>query len=284
MKIHPLPLPERNKSCSFLCCLFCRLGLSNPLVVMQHCYHQLVLFGDSITQFSFNPETKGFGAALANAYARKRDVMNRGFSGYNTRWALPVWRQIMPTVKYQRETPAKIELATIFLGANDAALSFSPQHIPLEEYKSNLRDMISMVQSPDSPYFNADMRLIVITPPPLNESQWRENCDGPLNRNYETTKAYAEAARQVAKEKGVVVADLWTRIVQLADGHLDTYLADGLHLSAAGNQAAFALLMETIATHFNEIHPDNLDMAISGWRELNSDNYEAAVQFPLLKN
>jgi hypothetical protein len=41
----------------------------------------IILFGDSITQFSFNPELCGWGAAMTHWYARQADVVNRGFSG-----------------------------------------------------------------------------------------------------------------------------------------------------------------------------------------------------------
>jgi hypothetical protein len=45
---------------------------------------QIVLFGDSITQRSFS--VGGWGARLAHDYMRKADVLNRGFSGYNSAW------------------------------------------------------------------------------------------------------------------------------------------------------------------------------------------------------
>jgi len=51
----------------------------------------IVLFGDSLTQMSWNPELGGIGARVADLYARKLDVLNRGYSGYNTDWALPVF-------------------------------------------------------------------------------------------------------------------------------------------------------------------------------------------------
>ena len=47
---------------------------------------ELVLFGDSITQQSFQPG--GWGARLADAYNRHADIVLRGYSGYNTAWAL----------------------------------------------------------------------------------------------------------------------------------------------------------------------------------------------------
>ncbi|KAI8146833.1 hypothetical protein BJV82DRAFT_399049 [Fennellomyces sp. T-0311] len=62
-------------SCFFLC------SVNPPCIIMDHPYNQILLFGDSITQFSFDPELQGFGASLANIYQRKVDVVNRGFSG-----------------------------------------------------------------------------------------------------------------------------------------------------------------------------------------------------------
>ncbi|CDO74879.1 hypothetical protein BN946_scf185004.g29 [Trametes cinnabarina] len=53
----------------------------------------IVLLGDSLTELGFNDN--GFAAKLANAYVRKLDVVNRGFSGYNTDWIIPVFEQIV---------------------------------------------------------------------------------------------------------------------------------------------------------------------------------------------
>ncbi|CDS13695.1 hypothetical protein LRAMOSA05869 [Lichtheimia ramosa] len=251
---------------------------------MSHPYHRIVLFGDSITQFSFDPELSGFGAGLAHSYQRRMDVMNRGFSGYNTKWALPILRQLLPTVEQQKQHASQVQLMTIFFGANDAALPFSDQHVPLEEYKENLRKMISMIKSPDSPYYNPTTRLILITPPPLDESQWEKHCDGPLNRTFESAKQYAAAVRQVAKECNVVVADLWTMLVEESgETPFGEYLNDGLHLSAKGNRAVHQLLLKMIKEHFNDIHPDNLGMEIPWWRDLSRTDYEQELQFPLLK-
>lgn len=45
---------------------------------------KIILLGDSITQLSFASD-HGFGAALCDAYQRRADVFNRGYSGYNVR-------------------------------------------------------------------------------------------------------------------------------------------------------------------------------------------------------
>lgn len=50
---------------------------------------QIQTFGDSITEQSVGP---GWSGQLAAAYGRKADVRVRGYSGYNTRWALTLLR------------------------------------------------------------------------------------------------------------------------------------------------------------------------------------------------
>ena len=73
-----------------------------------------MLVGDSLTQGGWAPGDTGIGqrltrsyylscfveiawliiSSLEDAYARKLDVLNRGYSGYNTEWALPVVEQV----------------------------------------------------------------------------------------------------------------------------------------------------------------------------------------------
>jgi hypothetical protein len=101
---------------------------------------RFVLFGDSLTQRSF--EDGGFGAGLTSAYQRKvlcrpalapiqlqkaladicwrlvqADVVLRGYSGYNTRWA----RFLLPKI-FPLSASEPTRLVTVFFGANDAAL------------------------------------------------------------------------------------------------------------------------------------------------------------------
>lgn len=54
----------------------------------------ILLFGDSITQGGWQPY--GFAQRLAYVYARRLDVINRGLSGYNTEWAIPIFEQARP--------------------------------------------------------------------------------------------------------------------------------------------------------------------------------------------
>ncbi|NXS51092.1 IAH1 esterase, partial [Balaeniceps rex] len=129
---------------------------------------RVVLFGDSITEFSF--QENGWGASLAERLVRKCDVVNRGLSGYNTRWA----KLILPRL-ISKSTGAESTVAvTIFFGANDSALKdLNPkQHVPLEEYAANLKSMIEYLKSVDI----TEDRIILITPPPLQESAWEKEC------------------------------------------------------------------------------------------------------------
>ncbi|KAF7725529.1 hypothetical protein EC973_009559 [Apophysomyces ossiformis] len=227
---------------------------------------------------SYNPALQGFGASLANAYQRKMDVINRGFSGYNTDWAIPVFRQLLPTKEDQAREAASIRLITIFFGANDAALPISFQHVPLDRFEENLNTLVSMVRSEDSRFYNPKARLILITQPPLNEPQWQKRCEesgDPLNRTWESARAYAEKVRDVGRERDVVVADLWTAITNRCEQEnrdLSDFLFDGLHLNGNGYQVLYDLLMETIGQHFREIHPDALEMELPYWRQLTTSN------------
>ncbi len=74
----------------------------------------IILFGDSITQQGFS---SGWVSLLSNAYTRRADVFNRGFSGYNTRHAV----DLLPTV-FGKEMNPNTLFVTVFFGANDASL------------------------------------------------------------------------------------------------------------------------------------------------------------------
>ncbi|OBZ84249.1 Isoamyl acetate-hydrolyzing esterase 1 [Choanephora cucurbitarum] len=254
-----------------------------------HAYNQILLFGDSITQFSFNPEQKGYGASLANVYARKSDVLNRGFSGYNTDWSLPILRQLLPTKKAQTEESCSIQLMSIFFGANDAALPITGQHVPLDRYKTNLKTMIDLVKDPASDFYNPKMRLILITPPPVNEVQWVEHCKErgeELNRFNHLAQEYAECVVGLGKEVQVPVVNLWSIIMDKVKqgSDLSEFFVDGLHLNANGYQALYEAIMTVIASHYKEIHPDQLEVEIPYFRDLiNMQEKETHLQFPLLK-
>ena len=76
-------------------------------------------------------------------YYRRCDVVNRGFIGYNTRWMKMLLPRLLPDVM-----AADVVAVTLFLGANDSTLLEvdETQHIPLDEYRANLQDMLRYLE------------------------------------------------------------------------------------------------------------------------------------------
>lgn len=196
-----------------------------------------MLLGDSITEQSF--ESGGWGAALANAFSRKADIVNRGYGGYNTKWALFLLHRLFPL-----DSSKPPVATTIFFGANDAALlgrTSGRQHVPLEEYKENLRKIVRHLKE-----CSPTMVVVLITPPPIYEegrkayakSLYGEKAMRLPERTNEVTGLYAEACIEVAKDSGVPSINLWSKMQEI-EGWQHKLLRDGLHLTPEGNGVVF---------------------------------------------
>ncbi|KAL6639329.1 hypothetical protein ACP70R_023059 [Stipagrostis hirtigluma subsp. patula] len=205
---------------------------------------RLVLFGDSITQQSFAPG--GWGAALADTYTRKADVIVRGYSGYNTRWALFLIHHIFPV-----DDIAPPLATTIFFGANDAALlgrTSERQHVPVSEYKENLRKMVNHLKD-----CSKSMVILLITPPPVDEegreryarSLYGENARKLPERTNEMAGIYADQCIELAREMHIPVIDIWSKM-QETEGWGKLYLSDGLHLTPEGNAVVYREVVQTL--------------------------------------
>ncbi|KAL3781567.1 hypothetical protein ACHAW5_002576 [Stephanodiscus triporus] len=222
---------------------------------------KILLFGDSITQQSFGASSRGWGAQVADRYQRRADVLNRGYSGYNTDWFLRLAStDAGRSDLFDHECVA---LVTIFLGANDAS---DPelngrQHVPLGTYESNLGEIISLARS----NFGEDVGIILISPPPVcHEGRLRfqreaygEGATGKLERTIELSGKYARGAGRVANEMGVPFLDLWTNMQFTAAGeereNWRDFLSDGLHFSALGNEFVGAALLDVIDECFPQL-------------------------------
>ncbi|GAA5932653.1 SGNH/GDSL hydrolase family protein [Sporobolomyces koalae] len=233
---------------------------------------QIVLFGDSITQGAWVPA--GTGSTMAIAYQRKLDIMNRGLSGYNTAWALPIIKQWLPRVG---ERLPKIRMLAIWFGANDAALPTSPQHVTLEDFKANLVTILDLVRSPTSPYYSPDAIPVLITPPPVDAKIRNDELtsrDPPRvpDRDSELTRQYAVAVHQVATEQNVHCVDVWnaidTKAREEAGGKLDKWLSDGLHLTGAGYEVVTYEIAKLIIDKLPQLHWEKLPQVFPHWEEL----------------
>lgn len=105
--------------------------LSNPR-------KRVLFFGDSITQHGFNVNIRGWVAQLGDWWTRRVDLLNRGFSGYNSRWGKVIVEKVV--------IEAQPDFLFVFFGANDAVDPSVKQHVPLEEYEENMRYIITKVQ------------------------------------------------------------------------------------------------------------------------------------------
>ena len=191
----------------------------------------------------------GFGAHVSNTYTRRMDVFNRGFSGYNTRWAKHYLPEIFPA-------STKADLFVVFFGANDASLvDLNPrQHVPLDEFGSNLIDMCNYLK---------DMckgQILLVTPPPVDHEQrlvyqveryGKQEATGKLERTNCNAGKYASKCVEIGHATQIPVLDLWTAMQ--SESNWASLLSDGLHLSPAGNRFVGRAMVHSIQQHYPDL-------------------------------
>ena len=213
----------------------------------------VVAFGDSLTQRgfvsmdlaptnviseSFTGST-GWLSSLGGYLARKADVLNRGYSGFNTQMALD-----LGLVAHQVSTYSP-GLVIMCFGANDAIDEEAPQHVALADFKRNMKILISQIKD-----IGNNVDIIVMSPPPVFEpdleaSNLKKNKAIIRDRLNDRTRLYAEASISVAEDFALPFIDLWT---DLGGASLDRkiYLEDGLHFNKKGNDKVFSLIRQLL--------------------------------------
>ncbi|KAI9505897.1 SGNH hydrolase [Coemansia spiralis] len=251
-------------------------------------YDTIVCFGDSLTQHGWDVSKQGWTAQLAQAYLRKMDIVNRGFSGYNTKLARVLLPQILPPTPVSNEPRPgpKLRLLVIFFGANDAQVAPGKAHVPLDEFRTNIEYFVLSIKLQSSAFYSKDTRVLLITPPALGTKQHEhyEALDGnPSYRTNEVTKQYADAVKEAADKLQVPCVDLWSAIEDKVakvreerqetgeplefEGY-DEYLRDGLHLSAKGNDLLFELVTKKIKECIPELDPESMTFVVPRHQEL----------------
>ncbi|KAK1268684.1 GDSL esterase/lipase [Acorus gramineus] len=224
----------------------------------------IVLFGDSITEESFGDG--GWGASLANHFCRSADVLMRGYSGYNTRWALRVAEKVFGG--FESPPPAAV---TVFFGANDACLpdrSGAFQHVPVEEYRLNLLSLLQLIRSRWPTTI-----LLLITPPPIDEDgrlrfPYADDRSGLPERTNAFAGTYRNACIDAAEELAVPVVDLWTKM-QRFPGWEKNLLRDGLHLTAEGNRVVFEEVVERLREQGVSVDAMAVDLPLFSQMDVN---------------
>ncbi|XVF55092.1 hypothetical protein PTKIN_Ptkin06aG0008900 [Pterospermum kingtungense] len=184
-----------------------------------------VLFGSSIVQFSYGDH--GWGAILADIYARKADIVLRGYSGWNSRRALKVLHQVFP-----KDDVVQPSLVIVYFGGND---SMEPHpsglgpHVPLPEYVDNMKKIALHLKS-----LSDKTRIMFLSSPPVNEEQIFQTI-GVRGRTNEACRVYSEACLKLCQELDIKCVDLWTALQQ-RDDWKTTSFTDGIHLSSEGSK------------------------------------------------
>ncbi|CAN0863198.1 GDSL esterase/lipase CPRD49 [Linum grandiflorum] len=199
---------------------------------------QFVLFGSSIVELSFN--NGGWGAILSHIYARKADIILRGYSGWNSRRALQILDQVFP-----KDAQVQPALIIVYFGGNDSIhpheTGLGP-HVPIPEFLDNMRKIILHLQS-----LSDKTRLIFLTPPPVDEDVMTRiygDFWGSIPSN-EAYGKYSDATMKLCEEMGVKGVDLWTAIQQ-AENWQKTCFEDGLHLNEAGSKVVAKRILDVI--------------------------------------
>ena len=210
----------------------------------------ILLFGDSITQFSHGegPVKYGWGSLLSAAYQRRADVLNRGFSGYNTRHALDIVPKVFgaSTGVYQ----SKLLFVTLFFGANDACIPGERQHVPVQEYGENLTRIVQDIRriAKEQSSSDIDFPIIIMTPPPIDQDAWKKylNLFDHNDRRNDLAREYGMEAKRVAKLLNCPVLDTWELLGGDNLTRFGQHLCDGLHLGESGNELVFDGLMKLL--------------------------------------
>ena len=220
-------------------------------------WKKLILLGDSNTQFGYSDDSKWI-SLLANSMQRKCDVINRGFSGYNTDHI----KQILPSILEEFDADSTCGIV-VMLGSNDSSKNTNKiQHVPVDRYKSNLAHILDRLVE----FCKTTEKIILISPPRIFESKWKISTDA---RNDECTHMdnlvinYARASIEVATEKHVTYLDL-NRIMHEYGENYGELLIDGLHLSPKGG----LLLFNSLLPIFNKQIGNKLKFQFPYWRDL----------------
>lgn len=190
---------------------------------------EIVCTGDSITQWCYHTHGKqGYAGVFYDRLMKKYQtydifMFNTGRSGSNTMDLLArLERDVI------RFTP---DFATVMIGMNDAAAGESE----LPRFKGRLAGIVEKI-------ICADIELMLITPNyiprglPEGTSGWLRSAL-PL---------YAEAVREVARENGVPLCDIYADFERRSNENYDAYwflLDDAIHPNETGHEVIADLLL-----------------------------------------
>ncbi|TID24582.1 hypothetical protein CANINC_003054 [Pichia inconspicua] len=231
-------------------------------------YNKFLMFGDSITEFSFdqfpNSSNKihfSLGAAIQNAYVRKLQVLQRGFSGYTSREAVPLIKSILKHEHDEVTDSQKIKLAYVFFGTNDARLKgtgVNNQHVPIDTYVANMKLIVQEFKKRNIP-------LVVITPGLHDQKLWDKTHPEDLitgdYRSNKVNKEYQDALKYSIHDTPILCLydEMRDWLSKHSNFEADELLCDGIHFTGTGYKIVFDALLQIINENFPEVSPQNME-------------------------
>jgi lysophospholipase L1-like esterase len=169
------------------------------------------------------------------AWRTAADVINRGYSGYNSAMLRADLPSILGPLRRQ-----DICCVTLMLGANDCVADGERTHVPLASFRENVEEILSQLRR-DLP----NAKVILVSPAPLDEPKWRETAKrltgGRKNgaeRSASRHAEYSKAISETAAKSGAKFLDLQYKLkYEFANAmmELQNPAHDGLHLTRAVN-------------------------------------------------
>lgn len=228
-------------------------------------FPKVLLFGDSLTQFSFCEG--GWGARIADYFQRKCDVLNRGFCGYTSAFN----KLILPKIlKCDNNPKGSIVAVTVLLGSNDSVLeSVDSRGLTVEQYIENINNITLQFINDGIP----PSQVVLLTPPAVSIEMYTKYCK-EMGRNMslsaERVKLFAEKCTALGKKLGVDVVDLHSLFH--SQPSWETFLCDGLHLSKEGNHFVGEQLIKVLEPKLS-----HLPLVFPDWKDVDTKNPENSL-------
>ena len=208
-------------------------------------YDKFILFGDSITQFS-NQIVDGFALqpALQETYIRRLDILNRGFSGYNSEHARLILPKILESELNESKDNVKMmnNVKPIVIGpslhdpnilAESSGGEVQTEVATCERYWHYAQGAKNVCQKYNVPFIDLWEEF-------RNDGGW--------------TKEQLFSFRKDSPESQV--------------GSLGSYLNDGIHFTPKAYKILHTAIMNTIEQHYPEFLPESLPYKLAYWGDI----------------
>ncbi|KAI3388175.1 hypothetical protein SNEBB_009898 [Seison nebaliae] len=226
-------------------------------------YPQFVCFGDSITERGETPD--GWVTLLRSHLVRRCDVINRGMSGFNSKF---LKEEVIDKIV---DKPLNY-VATLLIGSNDICAG-GERYVSLKDYEEYLRCILKRL----SETFE---HVIVMTIPRYFNPDWEAYLkkeglpvlDPP--RSLEMAMKYNTSLKEIIRlaneenKNSIVTVDLFE---EMGKCNWRELLCDGLHLSPPGQQFVAQQIRKVIKDH-------SFDMVIPQWKEIADRNKAQEMQ------